>query len=70
MRVADLRSGAPFVYDDVAGWSDLEPTLRAAERSDAGIWVCRLQRRTHSGQFVFLDAARRVLGVRTYILGE
>ena len=70
MRLAGLRSGAPFLHDDVRGWSELKPSLLAAEQADGGLWVCRLTRRTHSGQFVFLNADRRVLGIRRYILGE
>lgn len=70
MRVAGLRSGAPFLHDDVDGWPELEPRLREVERRHGGLWVCRARRGTHLGSFVFLDAARHVLAVRRYILGE
>jgi hypothetical protein len=70
MSVSGLRSGAPFLHDDVDGWLELEPRLRVAEQRDGGVWVCRAPRGTHQGSFVFLDAARDVLGVRRYILGE
>ena len=65
-----LRSGAPFLHDEVEGWRELGPRLGRVEHRDGGFWVCRAARGTHRGQFVFLDAARRVLAVRTYLLGE
>jgi len=70
MRLAGLGSGMPFPHDDVRGWRELEPRLRAVEQTSGGFWVCRAARGTHSGQFVFLDAELRVLAVRSYILGE
>ncbi len=70
LSVDALRSGAPFLHDEIDGWSELEPELRKVEARDGGVWVCRVARGTHRGQFVFLDAARRVLAIRGYMLGE
>ena len=70
MTLHTLRSGAPFLHDEVRGWSGLEPELRDVEQRDGGLWVCRVARSTHQGQFVFLDTERQVIGVGAYILGE
>jgi hypothetical protein len=68
----DLQSyrRGPFLHDAVEGWERLEPRLQAAQDNDGGLWVCRAARSTHTGQFIYLDAQRRVLAVARYWLGE